>query len=270
MTDNVVTIRDKINQKMEKLEQYVATNAHITHPHLWAFNEEIVARAVYESKLPLISAVGHEVDFTISDFVADLRAATPSAAALMVSGARDDLMAVVLSLQGRLNLAVRRGIEKRRMGLERLEHNRAFTVTPNKILDLQQRFDETTLRLAQALQQYFSNMRHRDQVLSVRLKRMDLYRFIQYKREMLESRCQGLLSGIRAQLQHGRARFELAIGKMDSLSPLAILKRGFSLCRDEQGTVIKHSADVSPGDPVRVTLAVGELDCLVKKTRLSK
>jgi exodeoxyribonuclease VII large subunit len=232
---------------------------------LWAFNEEVVARAAYESDLPLISAVGHEVDYTISDFVADLRAPTPSAAAEMVSGARDDLLTGVRSLQGRLNQAVRRGIEKRRLYLERLAHNRAFTVAPNKVRDLQQRFDETTLRLSQVVQQYVSDLRHQDHMLSTRLKKVDLYRFIQHKREILESRRLSLLSGIRTALQRGRARFELAVGKIDSLSPLAILKRGFSLCRDEQGAVIKDSADVSRGDPVRVTLASGELGCRVER-----
>ncbi len=121
---------------------------------LWAFNEEIVARAIYESELPLISAVGHEVDFTIADFVADLRAPTPSAAAEMVSGAREDLRMSVNSLTGRLSQAMRRGMERRRLNLERLAHNKAFTVAPNKIRDLQQRFDEGTLRMAQAMRQF--------------------------------------------------------------------------------------------------------------------
>ena len=237
---------------------------------LWAFNEEVVARAVYESDLPLISAVGHEVDYTISDFVADLRAPTPSAAAEMVSGARDDLLSGVRSLQSRLHQAVRRGIEKRRLYLERLAHNRAFTVAPNKVRDLQQRFDETTLRLSQVVQQYVSDLRHQDQMLSTRLKKVDLHRFIQHKREILEGRHQSLLSGIRTALQRSRARFELAVGKMDSLSPLAILNRGFSLCRDEQGAVIKSSADVSSGDQVRVTLASGELGCRVERINHSE
>jgi exodeoxyribonuclease VII large subunit len=237
---------------------------------LWAFNEEVVARAAYESDLPLISAVGHEVDYTISDFVADLRAPTPSAAAEMVSGARDDLLAGVHSLQGRLNQAVRRGIEKRRLYLERLAHNRAFTVVPNKVRDLQQRFDETTLRLSQVVQQYVSDLRYQDHMLSTRLKKVDLHRFIQHKREILEGRHQSLLSGIRAVLQGDRARFELAVGKMDSLSPLAILKRGFSLCRDEQGTVIRSSTDISRGDQVRVTLASGELGCRVERINHSE
>jgi len=232
---------------------------------LWAFNEEIVAQAIYRSGLPLISAVGHEVDFTIADFVADLRAPTPSAAAEMVSGAREDLRMSVNSLQGRLGQAMRRGIERRRLNLERLSHNKAFTVAPNKIRDLQQRFDEATLRMAQSMRQFADGIRHREQMLSTRLKKLDLRRFIDHKKEILARNRQGLIAGIRARLRNERSRFQVAVGKIDALSPLAILQRGFALCRDAQGNIVKSAADVSLGDKVRVTLAAGELDCRVEE-----
>ncbi len=237
---------------------------------LWAFNEEVVARAVYESALPLISAVGHEVDFTISDFAADLRAPTPSAAAEMVSGAREDLRIGVQSLHGRLYQAIRSGIERRRLHLERLAHDRAFAVAPNRIRDLQQRFDETTLRLYQSVQRFVSNVRHREHMASAGLKKADLRRFILHRKDAWRHCHRGLTAGIRACLKRERARFELAAGKMDSLSPLAILKRGFSLCRDEDGTIIKNAADVCRGDSVRVTLSKGELECMVQETRQSE
>ena len=231
---------------------------------LWAFNEEVVARAVYESGLPLISAVGHEVDFTISDFVADLRAPTPSAAAEMVSGAREDLRMSVNSLTGRLSQAVRRGMERRRLHLERLVHNKAFAVTPNKIRDFQQRFDEATSRMSQAMRRYTSDIRQRERVLAARLNALDLRRIIKHKKEVLVRMDQGLASAVRVRLHHERARLELAVGKVDALSPLAILKRGFALCRDSKGAIVKRAADVTLGDNVRVTLAAGELDCRIE------
>jgi exodeoxyribonuclease VII large subunit len=98
---------------------------------LWAFNQEVVARAIFKSEIPVISAVGHEVDFTITDFVADVRAPTPSAAAELVSGARGDLTATVRSLVGRLVQAMRLQIERRRSSLERVSRDRAFDVAPN-------------------------------------------------------------------------------------------------------------------------------------------
>lgn len=232
---------------------------------LWAFNEEVVARAIYQSDLPLISAVGHEVDYTIADFVADLRASTPSAAAEMVSGAREDLRVTVNSLYGRLRQAVGRSIELRRLSLERLAHNKAFAVAPNKIRELQQRFDEGTLRMIQAMRRLEAAVRHQEQMLAMRLKSLDLLRFISQKKDALDRSRQGLVASMKAVLQHNHARFELAVGKIDALSPLAILHRGFSLCRDEKGTIIKSASDVDPGDQIRITLSRGELSCQVHR-----
>lgn len=233
---------------------------------LWAFNEEVVARAIYESELPLISAVGHEVDFTISDFVADLRAPTPSAAAEMVSGARDDLRTGVRSLEGRLLQALRRGLAERRLRLERLKRNRAFTVAPNKIRDLQQRFDEGALRLSQAMRQFARGTRQRERLLDARLRAVDLRRLIRHRRDILSHHTQVLTAAAGTRLRRARSRMELAAGKLDALSPLAILQRGFALCRDARGAIVKTAADVAPGDRVRVTLAAGELDCRIENT----
>lgn len=234
---------------------------------LWAFNEEVVARAVYASDLPLISAVGHEVDFTISDFVADLRAPTPSAAAEMVSGARDDLQNRLCSFRGRLAQAIESGIERRRLNLARLAQNRAFAVAPNKIRDLQQRFDETTFRLRRGMQYGLSDQRNQERMLATRLRKVDLRRFIRHNRDIFNSRRQNLLPAIRNRMQRERAQLGLAAAKMESLSPLAVLRRGFSLCRDGKGSIIKNSSEVSHGDTVSVTLACGELGCLVQEIR---
>jgi exodeoxyribonuclease VII large subunit len=232
---------------------------------LWAFNEEIVAQAIYQSWIPLISAVGHEVDYTIADFVADMRAPTPSAAAEMVSGAKEDLRSTVISLKGRLVQAARRSIERRCLSLERLAHNKAFMVAPNKIRDLQQRFDEGMMRLSQAMRRFASQIRHREQMLSTRLHALDLHRFIYHRRDVLTHGHQRLVSAIKTGLCAERSRLEVAVGKIDALSPLAILRRGFALCRDEQGAVVKNAAAVSCGDRVTVTLALGQLDCEVKE-----
>lgn len=232
---------------------------------LWAFNEEVVAHAIYQSERPLISAVGHEVDFTISDFVADMRAPTPSAAAEMVSGAREDLRATVISLKGRVFQAARRGIERRRLKLERLAHNKAFTVAPNKIRDLQQRFDESTMRMSQAIRRFNYSARHREQMIAARLYGLDLRRIIRHRREVMTRCRQELISGMRSRLNGDRSRFGIAVGKIDALSPLAILRRGYALCRDERGAIVKNAADVSRGENVSVTLASGRLECEIKE-----
>src|SRR5881296_2728361 len=165
---------------------------------LWAFNEEVVARAIFQSRIPVISAVGHEIDFTISDFVADLRAPTPSAAAEMVSGAREELSATVRSLYGRLVQAIRLEIERRRSILERLSRNRAFEVAPNKIREFQQRFDEATLRMTQAMIQFATRARHRERMLQVRLSSVDLRQILARKKDALSRKYQSLTSDMKA------------------------------------------------------------------------
>jgi exodeoxyribonuclease VII large subunit len=234
---------------------------------LWAFNEEIVARAIFESRIPVISAVGHEVDFTISDFVADLRAPTPSAAAEMVSGAREDLMATVQSFEGRLLQAIRLGIETRRVTLERLAHSRAFYVTPNKIRDFQQSFDEASLLMTQAVHHVLARARQREQVAHTRLVKLNLSQGILRRREALANQCRGMVSGIRSSIDRARSRLQLAAGKMNALSPLAILERGYAICRDKNGVVLRDAAEVPVGDSVDIKLARGELFCRVERVK---
>jgi exodeoxyribonuclease VII large subunit len=232
---------------------------------LWAFNEEAVARAIFQSELPIISAVGHEVDYTIADFVADLRASTPSVAAELVSGAREDLLARVDSLRGRLSRAMVRGIEQKRLSLERLAHNKAFTIAPHKIRELQQRFDENTSRMIQAMNRFILFERQHTGMHRMRLRSVDLHRIINHKRDILQRSRQGLFAGIRNALNYKRSRFEISIGKLSALSPLSILERGFALCRDNQGGVLKKASEAHRGDFVYVTLAEGELNCEVKE-----
>ncbi len=235
---------------------------------LWAFNEEVVARAIYDSRLPVISAVGHEVDFTISDFVADLRAPTPSAAAEMVSGAREDLRATVASFQGRLLQAVRLGIEHRRVTLERLAHNRAFRIAPGMIRDFQQSFDEATLRMIQAVQRFVTRARHREQMTHSRLLRVDLRQLIAWRKEALAVDVKQAGSAIKARQQQTRARFELSMARLNALSPLSILERGYAICRDQQGAILRDATRTTAGDFVDVRLARGDLHCRVEQTKL--
>lgn len=235
---------------------------------LWAFNEEVVARAIYDSDVPVISAVGHEVDFTIADFVADLRAPTPSAAAEMVSGAREELLSAVQSLSGRLTQSARLLFERRRSALERLARSRAFNAAPNMIRDLEQRFDEATLRMRQAVMRFSTSLRHRERVVLARLAGIDLRMLLHGKSERLTRSRQLLNAGMRAGLQRQRSRLELAAGTLNALSPLAILGRGYAICRDARGALVRYAETVVAGDGVRVTLAKGELDCRVEGVRL--
>jgi len=233
---------------------------------LWAFNEEIVARAIFESSLPVISAVGHEVDFTIADFVADLRAPTPSAAAELVSGARDELRAAVYSHYARLIHGVRRTIERQRLGLERLSRSRAFQTAPNRIRDLQQRFDDMAARMTQVINRLLAKTRHQERILQTRLVKWDLRRLILRRREALILARQKLVDRISMSMQKDRSRLELAMGKIHALSPLAILHRGYAICRTPEREILRDAGSVAPGNRVDVVLARGELRCRVEES----
>ncbi len=234
---------------------------------LWAFNEEIVARAIYASDIPVISAVGHEVDFTISDFVADLRAPTPSAAAEMVSGAREDLQVTVQSFSRRALQAIRLFIERRRSSLERLGRDRAFNILPNEIRSQQQRLDDMLARMNQGMTRRLTEARHRERMLQVRLLKMDLLQTVGRNREILEGKWNRLSAACRAWLQKRRARLELNAGRLNSLSPLAILERGYAVCRSAEGAILRNATAVTPGDRVQVTLAHGDLGCRVEDVK---
>ena len=219
---------------------------------LWAFNEEVVARAIFDAEKPVISAVGHEVDFTIADFVADLRAPTPSAAAEVVSGARDDLRATVNSLTRRALQAARLLLARRRSALERAARNRAFNVAPNKVRELQQRFDEATLKTTQAMLSVPDGAPpSRAGAADAAVQGGPLPDHRPRPRDSgRETHAPG--RGMPASsLQRWRSRLELDMGRIHALSPLAILERGYAICRDEQGVILRDADRIAPGDPRR-------------------
>jgi len=121
------------------------------------------------------------------------------------------------------------------------------------------------MRMGQAMRRFTAGARHREQMLSAGLYALDLSRFIDHKRDILARCRQELISGMKTRLNAQRSRFGIAVGKIDALSPLSILSRGFALCRDDRGAIVKNAADVSCGDIVSVTLAKGCLDCEVKQ-----
>jgi len=231
---------------------------------LWAFNEEIVARAIFDSKIPIVSAVGHEPDVTIADYVADVRAATPSNAAELVAGVREEMLTVVRSLGGRLVQAIRRKTDICRLNLERLSRNRAFAVAPNKIREFAQRFDEAALRMIHGIRNRTLEARRRERMLAARLRSADLRRIAARKKDVLSAVRQDLTAAMRAVINQRKSRFAVAVGKIDTLSPLGVLARGFAICRDGEGKIICRASAVRAGSDVRVRLASGELECEVK------
>ena len=211
---------------------------------LWAFNEELVARAIVGSKVPVVSAVGHEVDFTIADFVADLRAPTPSAAAELVVREKQ---AVVDSL-GQL-----------RARLER------FAARP--LRDLERRVDELTARLRRAMRTELGRANHRVALSTRALRASDPVARVARDRHRLENLQSRMTVSLNRRRDRARYALETAVGRLDSLSPLAVLGRGYSLTRTATGEVVRSPAQVNVGDAIRVLLHRGSLDARVTDTR---
>ncbi|MFD1772367.1 exodeoxyribonuclease VII large subunit [Paenibacillus rhizophilus] len=231
---------------------------------LWAFNEEAVARAIAASDIPVISAVGHETDFTIADFAADLRAATPTAAAeLAVPHAAE--LATQLHQQQRL---LRQGLQRRaQRGRERLSalQRSPVLVSPRRyLLQHAQRLDMLRQRLSRAAEARQARARERQAVLHHRLERYSPREGVIAARRRSDGARRELVAAMKARLQDKRSRFAAELKALDALSPLKVMARGYSLVYDEKERhLVKSLSEVQLGDLVVVKLADGQLDCQV-------
>jgi len=228
------------------------------------FNEERLARAIAQSVIPVISAVGHEIDFTICDFVADLRAPTPSAAAEIVSQTQDELCRRIENLLQRSRQEVMLIIERKRNTLERLASNRAFASAESRLAFIAQRMDELTFRMERACR---SNVaRDSDRLIRIRERfdRIDLGRMLERGREDLQLVLKNLEQGVRYVLEQRRVDFETAASNLHAYSPLGVLQRGYAIVRKENRQIVKSVRDVHVGEDVRVHLHQGELTCKIQ------
>jgi exodeoxyribonuclease VII large subunit len=230
---------------------------------LWPFNEELVARALFDSKIPTISAVGHETDFTIADFVADLRAPTPSAAAERVVGAKDELCARVDTLRRRADGALALRVARVRARVAALTQHRVFEAERGRIRNHAQRVDELARRAQTGLLRRLERARERSRRSGERLEAFRWDRQIADRRARVDSRAERLGSLARQQVSARRGTLGRLAGKLDTLSPLAVLSRGYALVWDEEGRLLRDTSRVSPGDDVRIRLQSGALTARV-------
>jgi exodeoxyribonuclease VII large subunit len=231
---------------------------------LWPFNEESVARAIFNSKIPIISAVGHEVDFTIADFVADLRAPTPSAAAELLSPDGQDLLNQFMGFEVLLSEAlirIIRQLEQRTDYLQkRLQH-------PGKKLQQQsQHMAHLHIRLQRAIAAQLQQQRATIDQLQNKLLGQSPEQTISYGQQRITQSVKHLMRSIQQQLANKQTKTNQAMHLLDTVSPLSTLGRGYAIIRDQHNTVIKTVNEVSAGDQLTGQLADGEIVVSVSAT----
>ena len=231
---------------------------------LWCFNHEQLARAIHNSDLPIISAVGHEIDTTISDYVADMRAPTPSAAAELVSPNTQELHSKVTQLINRLNNAFKHSIADKRALATQLQHRLNLCHPRNQLNQKAQRLDELSIALQQAMQSRLYQQERTLNNLTPRLMRQSPDKKLAQASHQLSQLQARLNQAIQQQLQQANNSLALQASKLDSVSPLNVLARGYSITKTQQGKVVKSVGQIKAGDVLVTELVDGS----VKSTAL--
>jgi len=233
---------------------------------LWAFNEEKVARAIAASPVPVISGVGHETDFTIADFVADVRAATPSAAAEIVVRRKDEFCALIDRLGERLDAGIKSRLRRWESRLSLLAGRPGFAGFRGRLAMRGRHVAELTAELRQAGAAALAQRTRRYQSIARTLQQFHPGRRLATVRTKLVERENALVKALTRRLHVSQSRVQSAIARLEGLSPLAVLARGYAVCWDGARTrIVRDATTVTIGERVRVALERGELQCRVEE-----
>ena len=260
------SITDAINQANEKkhgIDVLIVGRGGGSIEELWAFNEEIVARAIYESTIPIISAVGHETDFTIADFVADLRAPTPTGAAELAVPHIDEWIERVLTKQTRIMRAMKEKVNLQSNKLQRIEKSYAFRY-PRRLYEQKlEQLDRATELLVTNSQKLLAVKMTQLEQLDKRISRNHPDEKIQKAKEEQNKQTKALYRAMSIVLSNKQAEFKSTLSTLQALSPLKIMERGYSLTYNDKGNLVKSIQHVEVKDHVKITLADGTLNCQV-------
>jgi exodeoxyribonuclease VII large subunit len=237
---------------------------------LACFNHEGLARAVSESKIPIISAIGHETDFTIVDFVADLRAPTPSAAAELVIRSRQEIEGQAEDLYRRLERALRYRLLMARQELTNRAQHGAFARMMDGIHRRQQKLDEQRFRLEKAQRQLLERHHRRCETVAASIRHYDARRRLAAVRQQLQTQIGNLTAAMHTRLIQQHGALDRQTASLGALSPVAILNRGYALVFDASGQLVKDAQRLSAGDEVSARLARGQIRARVTTTESSE
>lgn len=232
---------------------------------LWPFNDEALAHTIYNSALPIISAVGHEVDVSISDFVADLRAPTPSAAAELVSADQSETINKITQLYSRLLMAYANQHKNRKAELIKLNKTLSLLHPSHKVQMAQQTTDELNSKLVNLISNKIANSQHKSRVLQeVLLANTPKHQLQQAANKQQQLSIQ-LKERMQIILQQQQQRFVNNTEKLNIVSPLATLQRGYAIAQDEQGNVVSKTTQTAPGQKLNMKLADGDVEVQVSE-----
>jgi len=264
---------EEIAQAIRDLDEYGKVDVMIvargggSFEDLFAFNEEVVADAIYDSHIPVISGVGHEIDFTISDFVADERAPTPSAAAQRVIPRKTELTDRLKNAEQRIYQWINNYLENCHSSLERIKESFPFKQPYRQIEDLRQAIDELERRIISCLVQKGQLERNRFSNISLNFERCSPQKEVELMKEEVERKIGKLATLTQNRCEKEREKLFLWKNRLDDLSPLSVLKRGYSICfRWPEGDIITEHKQVKKGGKVRVKLHKGRIYSEVYQT----
>ncbi|MCD1161330.1 exodeoxyribonuclease VII large subunit [Peribacillus frigoritolerans] len=234
---------------------------------LWAFNEEIVAESIYDSDIPVISAVGHETDFTIADFVADMRAPTPTGAAELAVPHLNEILERLMNRKNRLTRSIQEAVNFERTRLTRMERSYAFRY-PHKMYEQKlEQLDKTMDRLGRTSTRYFMKKRDELNQLNDILKKQHPEQAVKNAKDELQQHAKVLRRAMEAIYRHKSQQFVHITATLSALSPLKIMERGYGLVFAEDETLVKSTQQVSKGDRIAVSIKDGTLECEIKEIK---
>ena len=233
---------------------------------LWAFNEEAVARAVVKSDIPVLSAIGHEIDFTISDFVADLRAATPSAAAEILTQSFVDAQQRLMELRQQLRRCAQQDLAQSRDYIEQLAH-RLSRMHPRRVLEERQQYvDDMQRTMQRCVSQQLRDGSGAVRNLQQRLQRLRPSAILGQRRQELRAWSRRLMESARSRMATARQALAHANSRLRLLAPDNVLARGYSITADaKSGRILRTTADVKPGQSIVTRLQHGKIRSVVKE-----
>ena len=250
----------------EKIDVLIVGRGGGSNEDLWAFNEERVARAIRNSTIPVISAVGHEIDFTIADFVADRRAPTPSAAAEIVAESEEGLEALIDQRKQDLFQLIGYKLLQSRADLQKLALSPVFAEFPRRLKDWRYEIEDYDEQLRTVLTAKIRIKEQHLEGLSSRISPLKLASKLNEKKIRLVILEQKQISAIKDIIDDNDEKLKISMASLDALSPLSVMRRGFSIIKNEKGDILRDMSRVKIKDKLKIQLASGKIEAEVLRT----